>query len=119
MQAGPAQDRRGKASAARTGSAPQGKAQQANSEDTVTISSLGTGEDTETDNESAPARQVRQLSLHVLLDDTTKRNCPGHQRTSMHVVLGQDRREGLAAYRVDQRLIRLPVPVSSQVQKFS
>ena len=58
MHAGSGQTGKSRGAAARSGAAASGKAQQANSEDTVTISALETEEDTETDDESAPARQV-------------------------------------------------------------
>ncbi len=58
MHAGSGQTGKSRGAAARSGVAAPGKAQQANSEDTVTISALETEEDTETDDESAPARQV-------------------------------------------------------------
>ncbi len=66
MHAGSAQIGKGRGAAARSGAAAPSKAQQADSEDTVTISALETGEDTETDDESAPPdRCMLGLSLDI------------------------------------------------------
>ena len=62
LHAGSVHVGKGKRAAARSGAPAPGKAQQANSEDTVTASALETGEDTETDDESATARQVHAVA---------------------------------------------------------
>lgn len=50
----------------KSGTAVRGRARQADSEDTVTISSQGTPDDgTETDDESAPAKRVSQFSFYL------------------------------------------------------
>jgi len=53
---------------AKSGAAVRGRARQADSEDTVTISGQSTPDDgIETDDESAPAKRVSQFSFYLLL----------------------------------------------------